>query len=203
MIEKTWGRTEVAKKLGVNGKSIEYWSATGTIVPYQDSVGKPGIPRKYNAANLLEICILQELSELGISMVLTRKVLADLRKQPPYKGGRDFYLIIFPGTESFCYFGVEDPITSTEELGPLEESALEHIKKGDELWEKAREKSPVPVVAEFLKLLKSIKIKSKYKEMVLFLYYGIFAYHSFRKNKTFISIPVHELWKKISEEFNT
>ena len=73
MAAKTWEQREVCEILDVKPSTLRYWAGRKIFSPAEDAVGKPGIRRKYNRKNLLEVAVLRELHNQGIPLDLTNK----------------------------------------------------------------------------------------------------------------------------------
>jgi len=72
------GGTELLKMTGASKTQLNYWIRSDAVVPEVNAYGS-GSRRVYNSRNIMEVAICKELNKFGLSPVIMKVVLDELR----------------------------------------------------------------------------------------------------------------------------
>jgi DNA-binding transcriptional MerR regulator len=79
-----YGGTEAAKIVGISYRQVDYWARTDLVRPSLADATGSGTRRRYSYTDLLELRVIKNLLDAGISLESVRKVFHYLRT---YLGG--------------------------------------------------------------------------------------------------------------------
>jgi DNA-binding transcriptional MerR regulator len=81
---ETFGKEDVISLTGLTYRQIDYWAATGVVIPFKPGMGK-GSRREYSFTDIVALRVAKKLKEDGITLQKIRKALAWLSKQEDFK----------------------------------------------------------------------------------------------------------------------
>src|SRR6266496_3781839 len=70
---------EVCKVVGITYRQLDYWARTGLVTPSVREAGGSGTQRLYSFQDLVQLRIIKQLLETGISLQHVRKAIEYLR----------------------------------------------------------------------------------------------------------------------------
>lgn len=71
---------EVCKLVGISYRQLDYWARTGLVTPSVRDAGGSGTQRLYSFRDLVELRVIKNLLDTGISLRRIRKAVAYLRQ---------------------------------------------------------------------------------------------------------------------------
>lgn len=71
---------EVCKVVGISYRQLDYWARTGLVTPSVRDAGGSGTQRLYSFRDLVELRVIKNLLDTGISLQRIRRAVAYLRQ---------------------------------------------------------------------------------------------------------------------------
>jgi DNA-binding transcriptional MerR regulator len=71
---------EVCKVIGISYRQLDYWARTGLVTPSVRDAGGSGTQRLYSFQDLVELKVIKNLIDTGVSLQRIRKAIVYLRK---------------------------------------------------------------------------------------------------------------------------
>src|SRR6266496_528175 len=71
---------EVCKVVGITYRQLDYWARTGLVTPSVREAGGSGTQRLYSFQDLVQLRIIRQLLETGVSLQHVRRAIDYLRK---------------------------------------------------------------------------------------------------------------------------
>jgi DNA-binding transcriptional MerR regulator len=71
---------QVCKIVGITYRQLDYWARTGLLVPSISAAKGSGTQRRYSYRDVLELKVIKQLLDAGLSLVSARKAIECLRE---------------------------------------------------------------------------------------------------------------------------
>jgi len=76
---------EVCKVVGISYRQLDYWARTGLVTPSIREAGGSGTQRLYSFQDLIELRVIKQLLDTGVSLQKIRQAvefLREMKRQP-------------------------------------------------------------------------------------------------------------------------
>tara|TARA_R100000501_G_C2604146_1_gene100410 strand:- start:141 stop:773 length:633 start_codon:yes stop_codon:yes gene_type:complete len=188
---KTWEQKQVTEKLVIAPQTFRYWATIKAFSPHTDSIGKPGVRRRYDLYNCVEAAILRELHSKGVHSSIAEQALKklDIRKRKTIKGPV-FIQILDDG---------DVKVITEDNLFELERRFSEEIQEKN-ILRKPHPPASLMVANEFAELLKNTSPKH-YNVMKRVIFESYLYRAVLQSNFSTIIVLVHRLWDEVEEKF--
>ncbi len=191
LMNETYEQREVVKMLGVKPQTLRYWSTRKAISPAIDSIGRPGIRRRYDFNNLIEITVLRELYKQGIPSVVAEEAI-DHVKRSGY-GEKICYLQIIG--RSIKVISDQHIQGLTDEYDKISKSVNAMLK-----WHKitAKGKYEEGAIKKMLQVKEKYTIDSGDMDVLIGIAIDSFIMRSLLDSEeTMVIVPVHSLREEV------